>query len=652
MNFSFQTTSSSTEVTIEQIHAVISRVLTISWKKNVPKTIFLSEMSASETEEDKITDYTDIINRGLMEVLQLFTRGEDPLNGITSDVSSDREDSPDSRTSPLETNSVITHPTSSSCALSTLIFMKKDTQPKSLLYLLDCYAKAAIEERNHPKRSSVPPISEVLTCLRAQCIQYASLVLQGIIGVSDSTNITSTSPLLYPVLTQTLPRGFLHELVARTYSNSQAFNKIFTPLLQGLYLSMQQASLVGNTHRRPMEALEELIDIRCGANGNLRPICRLITHQVQFFPDIMTTAVGRELSRTSFLGPFLSVSVFAEDQPKVAEKFFSGNPSSDKSINLTLQQELESARTSLHKMLHAILATSTCREATLAYLAALLCHNEKRAQIQTEEFTLAGDGFMLNLLSVLQMLSVRIKLDTVDSLYPFHPSSVLEIKNETRLKLSSQEVADWLQELEKTHKWTEPKFPTQCWFLTLHCHHVALLPALQKYQRKQRALRELQKMLDELQATESQWKDAPFAGHNKELIKRWKQQLKRLGKSKSCADAGLIDPVLLRRSLHFYTSVAEVLIGLLTNSDPFPSLTLPLEVPQKFAALPEWYVEDIAEFLLFALQFSPGVVANYMDDSLITWLLVVICTPHCIRNPYLIAKIIEVIFVINPSVQV
>lgn len=112
-------------------------------------------------------------------------------------------------------------------------------------------------------------------------------------------------------------------------------------------------------------------------------------------------------------------------------------------------------------------------------------------------------------------------------------------------------------------------------------------------------------MLDELQATEPQWKDGPFAGHNKELIKRWKQQLKRLGKSKSCADAGLIDPVLLRRSLHFYTSVAEVLLGLLTQTVPgvpIPALPLPQEIPHKFTALPEWYVEDIAEFLLFTLQ--------------------------------------------------
>lgn len=393
--------------------------------------------------------------------------------------------------------------------------------------------------------------------------------------------------------------------MARTHTNLPAFTKIFTPILQGLYLAMQQASLVCNTHRRPLEALEELIEIRCGPTGNIRPICRLITCQIQFLPVTLTSAAGRELTKTSFFGPFLSVSIFAEEQPKVAEKFFSGNPVTDKSVNLTLQQELESVRTSLYKMFHAILQNSNCRDDILVYLSTLLRFNEKRTQIQTEEFSLAGDGFMLNLLSVLQLLSVKIKLDTIDPLYPFHPSSLVEIKNDTRLKLSSQEVAEWQKNLEKTHKWSEAKFPTQCWFLTLHCHHIALIPALQKYQRKLRALRDLQKMLDELQATEPQWKDSPFAEHNKDLIKQWKQQLKRLVKSKLCADAGLIDPVFLRRCLHFYISVADVLLSLLTQTppgSPLPELPLSQEITCKFTALPEWYVEDIAEFLLFTLQ--------------------------------------------------
>lgn len=56
--------------------------------------------------------------------------------------------------------------------------------------------------------------------------------------------------------------------------------------------------------------------------------------------------------------------------------------------------------------------------------------------------------------------------------------------------------------------------------------------------------------------------------------------------------------------------------------------------------------------LFISYRFCPSVIVNNMDNSLITWLLVVVCTPHCIRNPYLIAKIIEVLFVINPNVQV
>lgn len=104
----------------------------------------------------------------------------------------------------------------------------------------------------------------------------------------------------------------------------------------------------------------------------------------------------------------------------------------------------------MFKTFHDILANSSSRDAMLAYLAALLRHNEKRAQIQMEERSLAGDGFMLNLLSVLQLLAVRIKLDKIDVLYPFHPSCLVEIKNDTRLRFASQEATNWLEELSKS----------------------------------------------------------------------------------------------------------------------------------------------------------------------------------------------------------
>jgi ubiquitin conjugation factor E4 B len=57
------------------------------------------------------------------------------------------------------------------------------------------------------------------------------------------------------------------------------------------------------------------------------------------------------------------------------------------------------------KVIHDMLVNSASREPTLKYLAHLLKHNEKRAQILGDERALAGDGFMLNLLSVMHLLA-------------------------------------------------------------------------------------------------------------------------------------------------------------------------------------------------------------------------------------------------------
>lgn len=637
--------SSGGEVTEDQVHSVVCRVLCVSWTQQSESAIFLPETAAvinqRNQEEQPSIFVQDLISQSLMEVMCQIASGENPLPSPLSCSTPDgmNQDSAE-EASPAP---------SSSPSLATV----------GLTYLTDCYSRVSIEERNHPKRSSVPPLRDVLAEVRAQCVQYTSLMLQDIL--LEEVDFTGrlgplSSPLLQPLLSQSLPRGFLPELIFRTQTNLDTLNKVFSPLLQGLYRNMRGASVVGNEHRKPLEGLSELVELRSGPSANLRPICTLITHQVQFLPDIVTAAAGREVAQTSFLGPFLSISVFAEDDPKVADRFFSGNTLADKSLITTLQQELDNTRGLLHKIFHDILVNTSSREPMLAYIAALLRHNEKRAQIQVEERALAGDGFMLNLLSVMQMLAFKVKLDKIDPLYPFHPSSMVDIKNDTRLKYTSQETAAWVDELNKIQRcWKEPKFPTQCWFLTLHCHHLALIPACHKYKRRVRALRDLQKLIDEMQSTESQWKTLPFAGRNKELIKRWKQQIKKLTRSKACADAGLLDRNLMHRALQFYTTVAEFLLSVLMDSPvgTVPhSFNLPLpSEPPVFAAFPEWYVEDIAEFLLFALQSTPGVIVDGMEDSMITWLLVAVCSPHCIKNPYLVAKIIEVLFVLNPGIQ-
>lgn len=37
-----------------------------------------------------------------------------------------------------------------------------------------------------------------------------------------------------------------------------------------------------------------------------------------------------------------------------------------------------------------------------------------------------------------------------------------------------------------------------------------------------------------------------------------------------------------------------------------------------------------------------------IDQSIITWLLVCVSAPHLIKNPYITAKLVEVLYVISP----
>jgi len=45
---------------------------------------------------------------------------------------------------------------------------------------------------------------------------------------------------------------------------------------------------------------------------------------------------------------------------------------------------------------------------TLTYITNMLIFNEKRCKMRVDERTIAGDGFMLNLLTALQELSVKV----------------------------------------------------------------------------------------------------------------------------------------------------------------------------------------------------------------------------------------------------
>uniref|UniRef100_A0A667X1N0 Ubiquitin conjugation factor E4 B n=1 Tax=Myripristis murdjan TaxID=586833 RepID=A0A667X1N0_9TELE len=524
-------------------------------------------------------------------------------------------------------------------------------ETEMLNYLIERFDSVGMEERKAPKMCSHPSVSQLLSNIRSQCISHAALVLQG--TLTQPRSPLQQSLLVPYMLCRNLPYGFIQELVRITHQEEEVFRQIFIPILHGLALAVKECSFDSDNFKFPLMALAELCEIKF---GKTHPMCNLITSLPLWCPKPLSPGCGREVQRLSYLGAFFSLSVFAEDDTKVGDKYFSGpaiTMENTRVVSQSLQHYLESARGDLFKVLHNILLNGETRELALNYMAALVNCNVKKAQMQTDDKLVSTDGFMLNFLWVLQQLSMKIKLETVDPYYIFHPRCRIVVSpEETRLKATMEELKSWLAELhEDPNKFSEPKFPTECFFLTLHTHHLSILPGCRRYIRRLRAIRELNRTVEELKNSESQWKDSPLASRHREMLKRCKTQLKKLVRAKACADAGLLDENLLRRCLQFYSTVIQLILRMV---DPaYPHITLPLnpEIPKSFAALPEFYIEDVAEFLLFVVQYSPQVLYEPCVQDIVTFLVVFICSQNYIRNPYLIAKLVEVLFVTNPAVQ-
>lgn len=664
--------SSGSEVSEEQSLQLVCKIFRVSWKDRDRDVIFLRNLSAQfrQSSKEVFSNFKDLIGQILMEVLMMSTQSKDDnpfasLTATSQPIATTRlpertltlNSGSSLGTSPMFCNTgsfgagSVSSGTSSteSCGDHFTIEACKETE--MLNYLIECFDRVGIEERKAPKMCSQPDVSQFLSNIRSQCICHAALVLQG--ALTQPRSVQQPSLLVPYMLCRNLPFGFIQELVRTTYQDDEVFRQIFIPVLQGLALAAKDCSLDSDNFKYPLMALGELCEIKF---GKTHPVCSLISSLPLWLPKSLSPATGRELQRLSYLGSFFSLSVFAEDDSKVVEKYFSGPAitlENTRVVSQSLQHYLESARQELFKILHSILLNGETREPALSYMASVVTSNMKKAQLQADDRLVSTDGFMLNFLWVLQQLSTKIKLETVDPMYIFHPRCRIALPNdETRIKATMEEVTSWMGELSQdSSAFSDPKFPTECFFLTLHAHHLAILPSCRRYIRRLRAIRELNRTVEELKNNESQWKDSPLAARHREMLKRFKTQLKKLVRCKACADAGLLDENFLRRCLSFYGMVIQLLLHMM---DPaYPNMTLPLnpDIPKMFAALPEFYVEDVAEFLFFIVQYAPQVLFESSTQDIATFLVVLLCNQNYIRNPYLVAKLVEVMFVTNPAIQ-
>lgn len=159
----------------------------------------------------------ELTSEALVDVISQIVDGSDPLNQKLIAVSEtskrlSEDCGDDTLTSgPLGSESDTDKAT---CPTPSLPIPKTiPTQGLAVSYLLRFYNNINVYERDHPKKSSEPPLSDLLQTLRTLLVRCLILVLRGVFDLEKC----GKTPLLPYILIGNTPIGLMPELVQATY---------------------------------------------------------------------------------------------------------------------------------------------------------------------------------------------------------------------------------------------------------------------------------------------------------------------------------------------------------------------------------------------------------------------------------------------------
>ena len=521
--------------------------------------------------------------------------------------------------------------------------------PGHLGYLLACYSRVSSEESMNSGIDEHAKL--VLDGIRKQCIAYTFLLLQGVFP-QEITQQTINA-LSDAILNARFPYGFLVDFVNAS-DEDNSLQETVVPILRKIRDSAIVASLADDNFMLPISALSELCQIVSKKNPKTRPVCTAIAEMKEFMPPFVSRAKGQEMQFLTFLGPFLSLSIFVEDDEKVVKKYFTNTSLTQENVQFwktTLQEQLAKAREEMFTVFRNMLLNVASRDSVVLFFSNIMNANTKWTQFSPDLSLLSKPGFMMNVLSCLQMLCVKVKLEKVDLNYIFYDTNKINLSSATKIRATDDQYNNWRGKNIDSWKQQNPSFPTECFFLTMQAHHLSIVPLSRTFNRRQRGINELQAMVSDLEGSRSQWEGTIAEQRNMDMLKRFKQQLGQQLRQRACYLIGIVDENILTQSLQFYSNFIRYLLKLACGDTADIKLPLATEVPEIFSFLPEFYVEDIAEHLLFVIQYSPSSLETVTVNELALFLIVFICSSHYFTNPYLVAKLVEVLFVLNPSIQ-
>jgi len=498
---------------------------------------------------------------------------------------------------------------------------------ESLQYLVQSFGFAADELRRNKDSKDVMD-----HCMR-------SIVSQ--VGLA-----AQNTPLdLLGILETATPKLFLEHLCLQW---SEDLPSIFIPIYSEIFKNVQKSTL--------MDSLTLVKLYKIMAKLTSQPLIAKLL--VTGFPNwIVQTTSGRDFQRNSFLGPFFHFTTVFE-YPAFSDQYFPTNQFTVQKVdesNASLRMQIKMLQELLHEIITNLLhadgkdENKVVRDALLQWFASALNSNQARSKMHYNLIQTSTDGFLINLSSELLKLSVPFtsqpeKMNIIEVGYCLANPRSLNFSNETRFGMTTDDINNYIKS-NKIEEKKQFKFITEMYFLTHYSLHIGATSIIHRYDDFLREYSQLQQRKKELNQTRNSWSQTPRAMFIEGYLKKLDDEINRMTQFKLSMDAHMFESGFVKNSMEFYGFSGLFLQKL---ADPEgKGLPLSPKVPPEFALLPEYFVQDVAEYLLFVIKMEPKAV-DFSILSLVNFFITFMGSVDYVKNPYVRAKLSEVLFELFP----
>ena len=364
---------------------------------------------------------------------------------------------------------------------------------KAFEYLLQCFKRVSRAIRGSKYSGPDDPKHGILSETRRLCMSYCifAITMPEMFGDNVSTSNALVDHLLAdPDNDSGICTDFLTEASNR-FEEDETIKDAIVGAAEELSRKLSKTSMLED-YQHYIRALRNLI--------RFPKIVEALTQSPMWLPENIEP---QDVETNSFLGPFFRLSPM---HVEVASNYFSAPKTRDRGFiaqgQSAIRTVLRTHQEELFRISNDIVRSGPAqREAILNWFALCVNKNHKKRAMRVDYKTVASDGFMVNVTSVLDQLCEPFmdaqfgKIDRIDVNY-LRRNPRVDISDETKIN-ADQKTADdfYAQKAEGTSN-----FISEVFFLTVAAHHYGTEAAQTRVGMMKKSIERTEKDLEQFEA--------------------------------------------------------------------------------------------------------------------------------------------------------